>query len=412
MNTPTAGRLAVVLTFFGAAYFLSLFFRSVNAIIAPDLTQELGLGPADIGLLTASYFLGFCVMQVPIGVFLDRFGPGPVQACLLSIAAIGIGCFAIGESLWLLVVARGMIGVGLAGALMAAFHASALWVSSSRLPFANGCFLAVGGLGVLASTAPVELALEWISWRQLFAAIAFIAAGVAMAIFWITPRIDVEAREPGWLQQFRELRIVATDSHFLRYAPITAICFATGTAMQGLWAGAWLREIAGFDRELAAIYLTAMAVALTAGSIGGGLLSVALDRFGFGVRHIVLGAAVIFIVSQFILIIGPADETAPVWVIFALTYNVITLSYSALAQHFRQELVGRANSLLNAVVVGLTFIVQYGFGIAIAAWSSDPGDQVPEIAFRITLGILLIVQLLCFVWLLGGEGRMAKKASG
>ena len=141
-------------------------------------------------------------------------------------------------------------------------------------------------------------------------------------------------------------------------------------------------------------------------------MSVALNRFGFGVRHIVLGAAVIFIVSQFILIIGPADETAPVWIIFALTYNVITLSYSALAQHFRQELVGRANSLLNAVVVGLTFIVQYGFGIAIAAWSSDPGDQVPEIAFRITLGILLIVQLLCFVWLLGGEGRMAKKASG
>ena len=408
MNTPAGRRLAIVLVFFGAAYFLSLFFRSVNAIIAPNLTQELGLGSADLGLLTAVYFLGFCLMQVPVGVLLDRFGPGPVQAFLLWIAAIGIGCFAIGENLWLLVAARGMIGVGLAGALMAAFHASALWVSNSRLPFANGCFLAVGGLGVLASTAPVELALEWISWRQLFATIAFLAACVATAIFWTTPRIDLEAKAPGWIQQFRSLRTIARDPLFFRYAPITAICFATGTAMQGLWAGAWLREVAGFDREMAAIYLTAMAIALTVGSVGGGWLSIVLNRLGFGVKHVIVGATVIFMASQLVLVVGPAAETALVWVIFALTYNVITLSYSVLAQHFRRELVGRANSLLNAVVVGTTSVVQHGFGIAIAVWPADPGGRVPELAFRTTLGILLMVQLACFTWLVVGGRGMEK----
>jgi MFS family permease len=411
MKTPTGRRLAIVLVFFGAAYFLSLFFRSVNAIIAPNLTQELGLGPADLGLLTAAYFLGFCLMQVPVGVLLDRFGPGPVQGFLLSIAAVGVCCFAIGENLWLLVAARGMIGVGLAGALMAAFHASALWVSKSRLPFANGCFLAVGGLGVLASTAPVELVLEWISWRQLFAAIAFLAAGVATAIFWFTPRIDVKAEAPGWIEQVRALRIIGTDPLFFRYAPMTAVCFATGTAMQGLWAGVWLREVAGFDREIAAVYLTMMAVALTVGSVGGGWLSVALNRFGFGVKHIIVGATVVFMASQLVLVVGPAAETAVVWIIFALTYNVITLSYSILAQHFCWELVGRANSLLNAVVVGTTFLVQYGFGIAIALWPSDPGGRVPEIAFRAALGVLFMAQLACFIWLLVTGRGVAKESN-
>ena len=42
---------------FAAAYFLSLFFRSINAIIAPDLVSEFGVSASDLGLLTAAYFL-------------------------------------------------------------------------------------------------------------------------------------------------------------------------------------------------------------------------------------------------------------------------------------------------------------------------------------------------------------------
>jgi MFS family permease len=69
-------RLAVcVLLPFAAGYYLSYLFRSINALIAGDLVAELGLGAADLGLLTSAYFLVFAAVVLPCGVLLDRYGP-------------------------------------------------------------------------------------------------------------------------------------------------------------------------------------------------------------------------------------------------------------------------------------------------------------------------------------------------
>ena len=73
--------LTVFLPFAGG-YFLSYFYRSVNAIIAPQLISEIGLDAGDLGLLTSAYFFAFAAFQVPLGVLLDRFGPRRVQAAL------------------------------------------------------------------------------------------------------------------------------------------------------------------------------------------------------------------------------------------------------------------------------------------------------------------------------------------
>ena len=64
---------------FGLGYFLSYLFRAVNAIIEKDLVAEIGLGPADLGLVTAAYLGAFALAQLPLGVLLDRFGPRVVD---------------------------------------------------------------------------------------------------------------------------------------------------------------------------------------------------------------------------------------------------------------------------------------------------------------------------------------------
>ncbi|HIG76874.1 MAG TPA: MFS transporter, partial [Candidatus Lambdaproteobacteria bacterium] len=44
---------------FALGYAISYFYRNTNAIIESDLVNELGLGPADLGLLTGAYFFSF-----------------------------------------------------------------------------------------------------------------------------------------------------------------------------------------------------------------------------------------------------------------------------------------------------------------------------------------------------------------
>src|SRR5688500_672051 len=81
--------MLVVFGPFAAGYFLSFFFRNVNAVISKDLATEFSLSASDLGFLTSMYLLAFAAFQLPLGVLLDRYGPRRVVAALLCVAAAG-----------------------------------------------------------------------------------------------------------------------------------------------------------------------------------------------------------------------------------------------------------------------------------------------------------------------------------
>jgi MFS family permease len=140
-----------------AGYFISFLYRSVNAIIGPEIARELGLGSAGLGLLTGIYFFAFAVFQLPLGVLLDRYGPRRVNAVLLLVAAAGGAWFALGQSAAQLTAARALIGLGVSGCLMAAFSAFVLWYPPERISTMNGVAFASGMLGAMMATVPLEM---------------------------------------------------------------------------------------------------------------------------------------------------------------------------------------------------------------------------------------------------------------
>ena len=95
-----------------------------------------------------------------------------------SLAALGGVLFAQAQSLEGLLAARALIGLGVSASLMAAIKASALWLPPERLPMSTAVLLAVGGLGAMASTAPMQLATDAVGWRMAFWGIAACAAAV------------------------------------------------------------------------------------------------------------------------------------------------------------------------------------------------------------------------------------------
>ena len=111
MNRSITTTLRVFIPF-TLGYFLSYLFRVVNAVIAPDLVADLGIGPSALGLLTSTYFIAFASSQLPLGVFLDRFGPRRTEAVLLVFAGVGALVFARSDTLAGLILGRALIGLG------------------------------------------------------------------------------------------------------------------------------------------------------------------------------------------------------------------------------------------------------------------------------------------------------------
>ena len=125
--------MLVVFCPFAAGYFLSFFFRNVNAVISKDLAAEFSLTPSDLGFLTSMYLLAFAAFQLPLGVLLDRYGPRRVVASLLCVAALGALVFALARDFATLSIGRALLGLGVSAGLMGAIKAFTLWFPLSRL---------------------------------------------------------------------------------------------------------------------------------------------------------------------------------------------------------------------------------------------------------------------------------------
>src|ERR1700741_5390609 len=181
----TAASLPALSVFcpFAMGYFLSFCYRNVNAVISKELAAEFSLTPADLGFLTSMYLLAFAAFQLPLGVLLDRYGPRRVVAALLCLAASGALVFALARDLTALSLGRALIGLGVSAGLMGALKGFSLWFPLGRLATVNGLYLAVGGLGALAATAPAEALVGSLGWRGMFFILGAASLAVALIIF-------------------------------------------------------------------------------------------------------------------------------------------------------------------------------------------------------------------------------------
>ncbi|MGK7654166.1 MFS transporter [Roseovarius sp. B08] len=395
-------RLGFAIALFALAYFFSLFFRTVNAVLSPDLQADLHLDAASLGLLTAAYFLGTAVSQVPIGICLDRYGPRRVQTFLLILAAVGIATFGLAASVPILIFARFLIGVGVAGCLVACYQSASLWLPARSLPLASGLFLSVGGVGALAATQPVMIAIRLTDWQTLFVALSGIVLANAFAIWCVAgdpprrPKVSLKAWRSGFGTVLRNRRL-------LRYLPIAALCFGSGSSMQSLWAAPWMRDLGGLSPDSVTWSLTAMAVALMLGSALGGVAGSSLGRLGLTFPRLIVGSACIFITAELCLVLFPGQFDLFSWLVIAFTYNPVTLAYAYVAFSQDRAFIGVSNAVMNSGVIMATFMIQYGLGAIFQATNATE-EKWP---YLYSMTGLISLQIAALIWCLGGSRGQA-----
>jgi predicted MFS family arabinose efflux permease len=406
-HTPSAWALTLlVFVPFSSGYFLSFLFRSINAVIAPDLVRDVGVGASGLGFLTAAFFFGFALVQLPLGILLDRYGAARVQAALLVVAGAGSLLFALADSPTTLVLARALIGLGCAGGLMAAFKSIVKWYPPERLTFVNGCYLAVGGLGAIMATAPVEAALSVTGWRTLFMALALLSLASAALVFFLVPRGDAAADPPPLRTQVRELAHILRDRLFWRFIPISVMGMGGTLAIQGLWAGPWLIDGVGLDRGAAASRLLALSTAMTVGFVVTGLVADRLRARGISSLLTMAGGTAVSVLALAAITFGVDAAGWWHWIVLGLFGQVSAIVYPTLSRHFGPAYAGRAGTGNTLLVFAGIFALQFGMGAIIDLWPRDATGAYPAQAYQAAFGAVLAGLVASVAWLLRpGEDR-------
>ena len=387
---------------FAAGYFMSYLLRAVNAVVAPDLVQDLGLTPGELGLLTAAYLGAFALFQLPLGVLLDRYGPRKVQAGLLSVAALGCVGFAFAPDFLGLFAARAVIGLGFSAGLMASYKSSATWVPAERRSLANTAIMSMGALGVVVATEPTEWLVGLIGWRNaflVFAGLILLAAGFILAA---APRKDTLTTPAPLRQQFGQMIAIMKTPLFWRIAPLLGLSSGVQIGIQTLWAGPWMRDVMGFTREEVARHLLFMAVAFMVGILSVGVIADRLARRGIGPMQVMLGFNLLYFAAQAVIVLRVEGLMFPAWLFVAAFGQVAVLAFPWFAAHIGKELAGRANATINFTMFVAAFASQYLVGLIIGLFPASGTGYSPQ-GYSWAIGIFLAAQLLAYGWYLAAS---------
>ncbi|MBC8238882.1 MAG: MFS transporter [Alphaproteobacteria bacterium] len=393
-----ARTMLIVFMPFACGYFFSYFYRTVNAVVAPYLRQDIGLGPADLGLMSAAYFLSFAAFQIPLGLLLDRYGPRRVQGSLYCVAALGALLFSMGDSVTTLVLARAMVGFGVSGGLMAALKAIVMWFPLNRVAFINGWYMAFGGLGALAATAPVDFAMQIMDWRQMFMLLGAITLVVAALILLVVPERPGSAATGSLISQIKEIGQIYRDPFFWRIVPLMFTCSGSYLAIQGLWAGPWLSEVDGFSQGDTAAHLTLMAVGMIVGVLSSGLFAAGLQRLGFDMVGVCGFAAAFSILGMLLLVSDILPSSYLLWTYIGLVVALTILVFAALSHHFPISQAARASTAANVLACAMAFAYQWGIGWVIEQWPMAADGSYPKIAYLWAFLAVTATQIVAFVW--------------
>lgn len=359
-------------------YVMSQFYRAFLAVLADDLSNDLGATPTELSLASGAWFVMFALAQFPVGIWLDRFGPRRMTAALFTLGAGG-GIF------WLmiattpnhLIAAMGLIGIGCSPVLMAPLFIFAKTLSAARFGLFSAWFVAFGTIGNIAGAKPLEILATQFGWRSVMFGLLLltIAIGGAVYLFVKDPdRVGIGG-SPSDRSSFTSLLQMKS---LWPIFPLMAVAYSIPAGLRGYWIAPYLSGVYDLDSSAIGTLTLWMALAMIFGSIAYG----PLDRWAPSRKWLNVYGGAIVVGSMLTLAVWTSSSLLLATTMLLLC-GFAGMGYPVLMAHARQffppHAVGRGVTLLNFFSVGGVGVMQW----TTAALISDETIQnTPVAAFQ------------------------------
>lgn len=334
-----------------AAYILAVFHRTSLGVAGLLAADRFGINAAQLSTFTVLQLTVYAVMQVPVGVALDRFGPKRLILLGLALMTGGQMWFAFAGTFEAGVLARILLGAGDAMIFISLMRLVALWFRVKQAPIVTQLTGMLGQIGALTAASPLAFALARWGWTHTFAFAASFGFALLIAVFVAVK----DTPYSGAAIERIKIRALAWTMRDIWQNPGTRLgMYSHFTSMFGanvfglLWGYPFLVAGQGLSPAAASTLIMLMTVtAIVVGPITGR----AVARYPYHRSWIVLSIVIAIIIMWAVVLLWPGR--APMWLLVLLIIvtasgGPVSMVSFDLARTFHQpERLGRATGVVN-----------------------------------------------------------------
>ncbi len=395
----------LIFTISSSLFFLSQFYRVSNAVIAPQLLNDLLIDTRGLGLLSASFFYAFALTQIPIGLLLDKIGPRSMMTALSAMGIFGAVIFSWADSMTLGVTGRVLLGVGMACNLMGTYKLLTLWFSPKAFATLAGIVVALGTAGNMLATTPLVILVNQFGWRSSFQLIAVINF-ILIFLFYIIVRdrppqgdSDFPVASMNTRQAFGNIQKLFKQKDFWIISFATFARYGIFAAFQALWAGPYLMEVMGYSALTTGNLILLLNVGMISGAPCWGILS---DRLFNTRKWVIIAGSIAIVLTIIILAIIPLGTPLSLVSLLFFCFGFFNATGLLMYPHIKElmplEMSGTAMTGINFfTMIGPAVFLQ-GLGILMQTLypEASRGPEAFNAAFMVCIISLLLVLVLYF----------------
>ena len=171
--------------------------RTVLGIAAPQLTKELGINAAVMGVLFSVFSWSYVASQIPGGLFLDRFGSKLTYFLSMTFWSLCTLAQGLVHGIGALFALRLGLGVSEAPCFPTNSRVVATWFPQSERAMATGTYTVGEYIGLAFFSPFLFMLMGAFGWRSLFYVVG--AVGIVFGLVWW--KFYREPHEHPWINQ-------------------------------------------------------------------------------------------------------------------------------------------------------------------------------------------------------------------
>ncbi|NCT56439.1 MAG: MFS transporter [Legionella sp.] len=336
----------------GAGFFFYKYLVQVSpSVMTNDLMSTFHINAAGLGNLSAFYFYAYLIMQVPVGILLDKYSPRLLTTGAILLCGLSTLIFAHTHTLWLACIARALIGTGAAFAAVSCFKLVTLWFKPKRFALVSGLCMTAAMLGGVGGQMPLSYLTEAVGWRmalQLVGVLGLILGAVYALIIRdkTTPTPTPQKIHDHHVSFWGNAWVVLRNKQAWLLSFYSGLAFAPVSVFGGLWGVPFLETSYHLSRNNAAFSVSWIFIGFAVGAPFFGWLS---DYLGQR-KPILFAGTCLALMSIFMVIYSPTSQVSVLSVLlffFGFGTSGFFTSFAMIRELFPLGLAGTVLGIMN-----------------------------------------------------------------